>query len=108
MITGDLGADLFHPDGWPGVQQFPPRDLYDPVRAGDPVPSGFRQVVRRDQIAPVYQPTFVAPDAIDWPDQELVIGVELDGEARAYPVGFLNIREIVVDMHRGIPTLVTF
>jgi hypothetical protein len=98
----------FHPDGWPGVVDSPSEDLYDPVQAGEDLPDGFRQLLNRDDIFPVYLPTFRTADETDWPDQELVIGVELDGEARAYPVGFLNRREIVVDIHRGTPTFVTW
>lgn len=100
-------ADVSHPDGWEGVTEIP-SDVYDPVDAGEELPSGFRQLLDRDDIAPVYLPNFVRSDEVNWPDDELVIGVNLQGEARAYPVGFLNRREIVVDMHRGIPTFVTW
>ena len=85
-----------------------PNSVYDPVRGGEQLPDGFRQLLVRDAIAPVYDPTFTLPDQVDWPENSLVIGVDLDGEARAYPVGFLNRREIVNDRHRGIPTLVTW
>ena len=99
----------FHPDGWDGPATSPPSDLYDPVAAGEPVPDGsFRQVLARDDIAPVYDPRFVATADAGWEDEELIIGVDLGGEARAYPVRFLNRREIVVDVHRGIPTFVTW
>ena len=85
-----------------------PDSVYDPVRAGEPLPDGFRQVLGRDEIAPVYDPRFAAAAGVGWPEDSLVIGVDLEGEARAYPVGFLNRREIVNDNHRGIPTLVTW
>jgi hypothetical protein len=104
----ESGEPGFHPDGWAGVTDRPPRDLYDPVEAGETLPPGFRPVLARDGIRPVYRPSFVGPDEVDWPDGELVIGVDLEGEARAYPVSFLNRREIVVDRHRGIPTFVTW
>jgi hypothetical protein len=94
--------------GCPGASKEFAEDLYDPIEAGEQAPAGFRQVLKRDWIAPVYDPTFVEADQIDWPEEELVIGVDLEGEARAYPVGFLNRREIVIDMHRGIPTFVTW
>lgn len=100
-------AQLFHPDGWPGVERVPD-DVFDPVAAGEPTPTGFRQVFGRDGIRPVYVPNFVTADEIEWPEEELVVGIDLAGEARAYPVGFLNRREIVVDMHRGIPTFITW
>ena len=85
-----------------------PDSIYDPVRGGETLPDGFRQLLVRDAIAPVYDPTFTVASAVDWPEESLVIGVDLEGEARAYPVGFLNRREIVNDDHRGIPTLVTW
>lgn len=103
-----LNTAASHPDAWPGAPSAFADDLFDPIEAGEEAPEGFRQVLKRDWINPVYNPTFVAADEIGWPDEELVIGVNLEGEARAYPVGFLNRREIVLDMHRGIPTFVTW
>ncbi len=85
-----------------------PTEVYNPVAAGEELPEGFRQVVPRDAIRPVYEPTFVAADAIDWPATSLVIGLQLHGEAKAYPVQFLNWREMVVDSVAGIPVLVTW
>lgn len=101
-------AAAFHPDGWSGASPDFDPELLNPVWAGEPLPDGYRPVISRDAIRPVYVPTFVAADNSDWPDDELVIGVDIDGDARAYPVGFLNRREIVVDLHRGIPTFVTW
>ena len=81
---------------------------YDPVAAGEATPDGFRQSLERDDILPIYDPRFVGAGAVDWDGDSLVIGVDLEGEARAYPVGFLTRREMVIDNHRGIPTLVTW
>lgn len=83
-------------------------DLYDPTDAGEELPDDYRQALPRDAINPVYEPSFIAASGVDWPDDELVIGVDLNGEQRAYPVGFLTFREIVIDIHRGIPTMVTW
>jgi hypothetical protein len=85
-----------------------PPDLYDPTSAGEPLPDDYRTSLPRDAINPVYDPGFVKPDEVDWPLDELVIGVDLNGEQRAYPVGYLSFREIVIDSHRGIPTMVTW
>lgn len=85
----------------------PPTDSYDPVRAGETVPDGFRQLLPRDAILPVYNPRFRAAEAIDWDDDALIIGLELEGEAKAYPVSFLNRREMVIDWIAGTPVLVT-
>ncbi len=104
------GEQLFHPDGWRGIpeQDRPGEELYDPTEAGEPLPVGYRELVGRDKIRPVYVPNFVKPDEVEWSDEELVIGVFLEGEARAYPVEFLSHRDTVVDRHRGIPTFVTW
>lgn len=98
----------FHPDEWAGASPDFDPELYNPVWAGETLPEGYRPVIARDGIRPVYRPLFVRAGDSDWPRDELVIGVEIDGDARAYPVGFLTRREIVVDMHRGIPTFVTW
>ncbi len=85
-----------------------PGVTYDPVRAGEETPQGFRQLLARDRIAPIYDPTFVSASASEWPDDALVIGIELDGKAKAYPVSHLNSREMVIDSLAGIPILVTW
>jgi hypothetical protein len=85
-----------------------PDAVYDPVDVGDPLPTGFRQILPRDAILPVYDPKFVAASDSSWSDGTLVIGLELDGQSRAYPVGFLNRREMVIDSVAGIPVLVTW
>lgn len=85
-----------------------PSDVYDPVRAGEGTPSGFRQLLRRDAILPVYNPTFTNAAATQWDDDTLVIGLTLDGEAKAYPVSFLNRREMVIDWIAGTPVLVSW
>jgi hypothetical protein len=81
---------------------------YDPVTAGEELPAGYRQLLDRDQIAPIYEPTFTTPDAVDWPGDMLVIGVAGADTAKAYPVTHLNQREMVIDSLEGIPILVTW
>lgn len=81
---------------------------YDPVEAGEELPRGFRQIVPRDQIEPVYEPIFTNGGSVDWPDDSLVIGVEGVKETKAYPVTHLNSREMVLDDIEGIPILVSW
>ena len=88
--------------------QVDPAGVYNPVLAGESLPDGFRQVLPRDAIRPVYEPTFVAGRDAGWPAEAQVIGVTSGGEAKAYPVSFLNGREMVVDEIDGIPILVTW
>ena len=85
-----------------------PDGIYDPVRAGEPTPAGFRQLLPRDAIHPVYNPTFRSAESTEWSAGTLVIGLELNGEAKAYPVSFLNFREMVIDWIGGSPVLVTW
>jgi hypothetical protein len=91
----------------PGVR-VGPRDAYNPVAAGDSLPAGFRQLLPRDAIAPVYDPSFVSADAAGWPAMAQVIGVAGGNEAKAYPVSFLNRREMVIDEIGGEPILVSW
>ena len=92
----------------PPVSLADPFQVYDPVRAGENTPPGFRQLLFRDDIAPIYEPRFVSAETSPWTEDSLVIGVEIDGESKAYPVGFLNRREMVIDRLAGVPILVTW
>lgn len=83
-------------------------DAYNPVAAGERLPDGFRQLLPRDAIKPIYDPEFVEASAIGWSSRTDVIGVTLGGQAKAYPVSFLNGRELVVDELDGIPILVSW
>ncbi len=85
-----------------------PADVYDPVVAGEDLPEGFRQLLPRDGISPIYEPTFVRAFESPWPAGTEVIGVEINGEAKAYPVSFLGGRELVVDDVGGEPILVSW
>ena len=68
----------------------------------------FVPLLPRDAIRPVYEPEFVS--AADSPLQadELVMGVAINGEAKAYPVTVLRFREMVDDELGGLPILVTW
>lgn len=85
-----------------------PDGTYDPFRAGEPLPAGYRQVLPRDVITPVYDPTFLETGEVAWSGDTLVIGVAIGTEAKAYPVAHLNSREMVVDRIAGMPILVTW
>lgn len=96
-------------DGPPPALLLANPDLtYDPVSAGEELPPGYRQLLRRDQIAPIYNPEFTTPSEVDWPDQMLVIGIAGESTSKVYPVTPLNQREMVIDSLEGIPILVTW
>ena len=70
--------------------------------------SSFRQLLRRDSIMPIYDPEFVDPDDSGLASDELVLGVSINGDSRAYPIRYLRWREMVNDEVGGIPILVTW
>ncbi len=78
----------------PRVEEF---DAYLPPRLIGP-----------DGIRPVYEPRFVAASEAPLEDDELVIGISIEGEAKAYPITVLRFREMVNDELGGIPILVTW
>jgi hypothetical protein len=95
-------------DGASPIRLPDPVSTYDPATSGDSLPAGFRQLLDRDQIAPIYDPSFTTPNGVDWPDDMLVVGVAGLEEAKAYPVVQLNQREMIIDSLEGIPILVTW
>lgn len=91
-----------------GVEPVDPNSVFDPVRAGEATPPTYRQLLGRDQIAPIYDPTFTTADDVDWPLQVLIVGVEGIETAKAYPVSHLNRHEMVIDHIDGDPILVSW
>ena len=84
-------------------------ELFDPTDEDDVVlPEGYFRSWGRDRIIPVYEPIYVGADGVPWPDDEVVIGVNINGQQRAFPVGFLSNRELVIDQIDDIPLLVTW
>lgn len=62
-----------------------------------------------DCIPSIDDPTFQSADEAAWlASGDLVIGVEIDGETRAYPLRILNVHEIVNDRVAGEPVAVTY
>ncbi len=62
----------------------------------------------RDAIAPIYAPSLTTPDNIELNPDTMVLGVEINGDARAYPIEPLIQREIVNDTVGGVPVAVTW
>ena len=100
--TPDAAGQSSNPVGTPL-----PGNLDQVVFTEDGKTYTIRQLLQRDGIRPIYKPEFSAnPDA--YADDELVMGVEIKGDARAYSVSFLNRREMVNDVVGGTPVLVTW
>jgi hypothetical protein len=92
----------------PAIEGRQATSLYNPVHAGETLPTGFRDLLPRDAIRPIYDPQFVPAAEAGWHEQALVIGLEINGDSRAYPVSALNRREIVNDHVGKTPVLVTW
>jgi len=107
IIGGVIGSSVLR-EANPVLVRADPNETYDPVRDGEPAPDGFRQLLARDQIAPVYEPIFTSASQVDWPPDMLVIGVSGTSESKAYPVTHLNQREMVLDYIDGEPILVSW
>lgn len=74
---------------------------YDEIRSGGPP---------RDGIRSIDDPKFISPeDAGEWlADNEPVIALEINGDARAYPLQIITWHEIVNDTVGDVPVVVTF
>jgi hypothetical protein len=68
----------------------------------------FVPLLPRDGIRPVYEPEFVEASDSPLHKDELVMGVAIQGETKAYPVSVLRFREMVDDELGGLPILVTW
>ena len=66
--------------------------------------------VRVDGIPPLEFPTQVLPnEAADWiNDTDVVVGVEIDGDARAYPIRIIAWHEMVNDTVGGVPVSLAY
>lgn len=64
----------------------------------------------RDGISPIYDPKFVTAEEAEpgMLPTEFVIGLDVGGETKAYPVNVLSQHEIVNDEIGGTPVAVTF
>lgn len=76
-----------------------------PAESGEPsrsksteIPAGVQQLLPRGGIPAIFQPKFVPASSARIPDDAWVLGVVIDGEARAYSLNLLNRHEIVNDV----------
>ncbi len=95
-----LAAGSFRTRGW--NTDFSRHTIpYDEISSGG---------VGRDGIPPIYNPVHETVDlASSWLSAaQPVVALDLDGEARAYPLAILTWHEIVNDPVAGVPVAVTF
>ena len=85
--------------------------FWSPVAAAGPDirPEDIRTILPKDGIQAILTPTFVSVREAAWlAGSDSVVGVAINGEARAYPVPILSDREIVNDTVGGVPIAVTW
>ena len=61
-------------------------------------PDGYQQIVPRGRIAAIKNPTYVPAAEAKLPPSAWVLGVVIDGQARAYSLNLLNNFEVVNDV----------
>ena len=74
------------------------------------IDTGFdeREKLPRDAISPIYSPKYVTVAESTLADDELVMGIDINGESIAMPVGLMRFREMVNDVIGGVPILATW
>jgi hypothetical protein len=67
----------------------------------DKKPKGYRQILPRGRLASVDQPRYVAASEAKLSETTWVLGVVIEGQARAYSLNLLNAHEVVNDAIGG-------
>lgn len=67
------------------------------AESADELPPGVEQILPRGGIPAIFEPTFVTAEEAEIPDDAWILGVAVDGEARAYSLNLLNHHEVVND-----------
>ena len=67
------------------------------IALAEELPEGVEQILERGKIAAISNPQFVMADKAEIADDAWVLGVEIDGQARAYSLNLLNRHEVVND-----------
>ncbi len=74
-----------------------------PAFSADTPPEGVEQILPRGGIPAIFEPHFVGANEARIPDDAWVLGVVINGDARAYDLNLLNHHEIVNDVVGGLP-----
>ncbi len=91
-----------------GMGRSTPDAYFNPGPVDPELPDGWYQPVPRGFIDAIEEPNFIEASEVDWTATTDVIGLVIDGDARAYPVSVLTTREMVLDEVGGVPVLVTW
>ena len=87
----------------------PVKNGFDLAGATIPIDEIYQGGPPRDGIPAIDRPRFIGPDRADYlSDDDRVLGIALDGIARAYPIAVLNWHEVVNDRFGDRSIVVTF
>jgi hypothetical protein len=79
------------------------------IRAADLRPEAIVTVLPKDAIPAILSPTFDEGQKVSWlGPRDRVVGVEIGGDSRDYPVAILSRHEIVNDKIGALPFAVTW
>jgi len=79
------------------------------LRAADLRPEEIVTVLPKDAIQAILSPSFEEGKKVSWLGaKDFVVGVEIGGDSRAYPVPTLSHHEIVNEKVGGVPIAVTW
>ncbi len=97
------------PDALSGVAQVWGTDFTKASVDLNEIKLGIPALDPRDLIRPIDTPDFLAVSEIDWlTDQDPGVALEVDGDARFYPLAVLTRHEIVNDTVGDVPIAVTY
>jgi hypothetical protein len=107
----ETGAASNDPDPTIAFNTTPAPDPTDSAQEASPSPETptalpdyeIITLLPRDGIPAIFDPEFLTAEEAneEYQDNELVLGVEIDGDARAYSIPYLSSREIVNDTVGG-------
>lgn len=107
-------VDVDRVEASPAIDTIPGLDMVDGLIDPDPLPAVDLAAIRPSGLPPdalpsIDEPPFVRARSV-WflQDREPVIALEIDGDARAYPLQILMWHEIVNDVVGGVPVAVTY
>jgi hypothetical protein len=103
VVTPATAIESNDPGLW--VNEWPKTDFGQAIISFDEIKDGGPP---KDGIPPIDEPVFARSGDVDLPDVEPVIGIIIDGTARAYPLRMLVWHEIVNDQIGDTPFTVTF
>lgn len=92
----------------PPTPSLPPGHPQRNPRVEVPENLRFEPLLAFDAIPTIYDPAFAPAGQAPVPDEELVLGIAMGGEAKAYPITVLRFREMVNDEIAGIPILASW